>query len=103
MALAAANHAGQHDRAPLNTLASIDACRLAEHSDIYRSHDQLLLVEPVLHECLRAHHHPMDVTPFFHASVGQAHAGNRTPHIAVTVAAVLMFVIAAGLEKWILL
>ncbi len=44
--------------------------------------------------------YPMGRHGVFHASVGQTHAGNKTPHIAVTVAAVLMFAVAAGLEKW---
>ena len=44
--------------------------------------------------------YPMGRHGVFHASVGQAHDGNKTPHVAVTVAALLMFAIAAGLEKW---
>ena len=41
--------------------------------------------------------YPMGRHGVFHASVGQSHAKNKTPHIAVTVMAGLMLVVASGL------
>lgn len=34
----------------------------------------------------------------FHASIGSAHAANRTPHIAVTICSLVMFLIPAGMS-----
>lgn len=44
--------------------------------------------------------YPMGRHGVFHASVGQSHATNETPHIAVTVMAGLMMVVATGLILW---
>ena len=44
--------------------------------------------------------YPMGRHGVFHASVGQSHSKNETPHIAVTVMAVLMFAVASGLILW---
>lgn len=44
--------------------------------------------------------YPMGRHGMFHMSVGQSHPAHKTPHIAVTVMAGLMFVIASGLILW---
>ncbi len=44
--------------------------------------------------------YPMGKHGVFHTAVGQSHDTHRTPHIAVTVMAALMFVVATGLILW---
>jgi len=44
--------------------------------------------------------YPMGKHGVFHSAVGQSHAKHETPHIAVTLMAGLMFVIASGLILW---
>ena len=44
--------------------------------------------------------YPMGKHGVFHGAVGQSHDTHKTPHIAVTVMAALMFVVATGLIIW---
>ena len=44
--------------------------------------------------------YPMGRHGIFHASVGQSHVTHKTPHVAVTAMAALMFVVASGLILW---
>ena len=44
--------------------------------------------------------YPMGKHGVFHSAVGQSHAKHETPHIAVSVMAALMLVVAAGLILW---
>jgi len=44
--------------------------------------------------------YPMGKHGVFHGTVGQSHSKHETPHIAVTVMAALMFLIATGLILW---
>ena len=52
-----------------------------------------------LNACARVLY-PMGRHGVFHASVGQSHAKNETPHIAVTWVAALMLIIGSGLYLW---
>ena len=77
-----------------------DACEMARHPHLAGAVVSFFSLNlSCMNACARILY-PMGRHGVFHASVGQAHSKHQTPHIAVSIAGGMMFLVCSGLYLW---